>query len=165
MMTTTLKQIVCWQFYFYPSLIIWATYPNGYYVLMSARINPIPLHHLFILYLYMHFYSFLTFLLPFFFIPFRRPFLRFYFLSFLPSFLPPFFPSFQMCEVSVGSSAELEKMIELVFEKAINDTNFANLYAEMCVTLESRSRSWYVLFLNTHRVPPTQTISQHIISL
>ena len=50
-----------------------------------------------------------------------------------------------MCEVSVGSSAELEKMIELVFEKAINDTNFANLYAEMCVTLESRSKSWAFL--------------------
>ena len=41
-----------------------------------------------------------------------------------------------MCELPVGSSAELDKMIELVFEKAINDTNFANLYAEMCVTLE-----------------------------
>ena len=68
----------------------------------------------------------------------------------LPTFLPFLLLCslvHQMCEVSVGSSAELEKMIELVFEKAINDTNFANLYAEMCVTLENRSRSWYALFL------------------
>ena len=48
-------------------------------------------------------------------------------------------------------------MIELVFEKAINDTNFANLYAEMCVTLESRSRSWYVF-----TVSPRQSIHMFI---
>jgi hypothetical protein len=48
----------------------------------------------------------------------------------------------KMCEIPVGSSAELDKMIELVFEKAVLDTTFANLYAEMCVTLENRSRQW-----------------------
>jgi hypothetical protein len=48
----------------------------------------------------------------------------------------------KLCEISVGSSAELDKMIELVFEKANLDTSFANLYAEMCIKLAHKSNSW-----------------------
>ena len=51
----------------------------------------------------------------------------------------------KMCDIPVGTSAELDKMIELVFEKANLDTSFAHLYAEMCATLEVRSSRWAFL--------------------
>jgi hypothetical protein len=51
----------------------------------------------------------------------------------------------KMCEIPVGTSAELDKMIELVFEKANLDTSFAHLYAEMCAALEVRSSRWAFL--------------------
>ena len=51
----------------------------------------------------------------------------------------------KMCDIPVGTSSELDKMIQLVFEKANLDTSFAHLYAEMCAALELSSRRWAFL--------------------
>ena len=47
-----------------------------------------------------------------------------------------------LCEVRIDSSAMLQLLIELVFEKAVQEQNFANMYAEMCASLEKQSRFW-----------------------
>lgn len=51
----------------------------------------------------------------------------------------------KLCEVQVATWDHLEKLIELVFEKAIQEPNFANLYADMCMKLENQSRYWAFL--------------------
>jgi len=57
----------------------------------------------------------------------------------------------QLCEIPVDTNAMLDKLIELVFEKAIQEPNFSNLYAEMCSKLESQSRYWAFLQVFYHR--------------
>lgn len=47
----------------------------------------------------------------------------------------------KLCEIPILNNAMLDKMIQLIFEKAIRDINFANLYAEMCYTLEQGTKN------------------------
>jgi len=47
----------------------------------------------------------------------------------------------KLCEVQILNNAMLDRMIHLVFEKAIREINFANLYAEMCHTLEQGTKN------------------------
>lgn len=47
----------------------------------------------------------------------------------------------RLCEVQILNNAMLDRMILLVFEKAIREINFANLYAEMCHTLEQGTKN------------------------
>lgn len=47
----------------------------------------------------------------------------------------------KLCEVQILNNAMLDRMIQLVFEKAIREINFANLYAEMCHTLEQGTKN------------------------
>ena len=51
----------------------------------------------------------------------------------------------RICELEVGSSVELDKVVELVFEKATNDSNSAHLYATMCKALLDRDKPWSFL--------------------
>ena len=48
----------------------------------------------------------------------------------------------QLCQIPIGTNPMLDKLIELVFEKAVNEPNFANLYSDMCHALEKQSRHW-----------------------
>lgn len=48
----------------------------------------------------------------------------------------------KLCEIPVPTNALLDKLIELVYEKAIQEQYFANLYADMCAALEDQSRYW-----------------------
>jgi hypothetical protein len=50
-----------------------------------------------------------------------------------------------LCEMQIEDSAMLDRMIELVFEKAIYEQNFANMYADLGAALESHSRFWNFL--------------------
>jgi hypothetical protein len=56
----------------------------------------------------------------------------------------------KMCEIPIGTNALLDKLIELVFEKAIQEQSFSNLYADMCAALEKRSRYWAFLQIVYH---------------
>ena len=47
----------------------------------------------------------------------------------------------RLCEVQILNNAMLDRMIQLVFEKAIREISFANLYAEMCYTLEQGTKN------------------------
>jgi len=51
----------------------------------------------------------------------------------------------QLCEIPIDTNAMLDKLIQLVFEKAVQEPNFANLYAEMCAALDKESRYWAFL--------------------
>lgn len=51
----------------------------------------------------------------------------------------------QLCQIPIGTNAMLDKLIELVFEKAVNEPSFANLYSDMCQALENESRHWAFL--------------------
>jgi hypothetical protein len=63
----------------------------------------------------------------------------------------------QLCEVQIGSNAMLDKLICLVFDKAVLEPNFANLYAEMCQALENKSKYWPFLQV-AHNVDDDQYI-------
>lgn len=43
----------------------------------------------------------------------------------------------KLSEIQIQNSSMMEKFVRLVFEKAISEPNFANLYAEMCSILDS----------------------------
>jgi hypothetical protein len=51
----------------------------------------------------------------------------------------------KLCEVHIATNSLLDKLIELVHEKAIAEHYFANLYAEMCAALEKESKNWSFL--------------------
>jgi len=51
----------------------------------------------------------------------------------------------QLCEIPIDTNAMLDRLIYLVFEKAIQEPSFANLYADMCSSLENQSRYWAFL--------------------
>ena len=36
----------------------------------------------------------------------------------------------------------MDKLVSLVFEKAIQEPNFCNMYADMCVELQNQSKFW-----------------------
>jgi hypothetical protein len=48
-------------------------------------------------------------------------------------------------EIQIPSDAMLGTLIELVYDKAALEPNFANLYADMCKNLEEKSRYWSFL--------------------
>lgn len=45
----------------------------------------------------------------------------------------------QLADINILSSEMLERFTRLVFDKAVNEPNFANLYAEMCSILDSKN--------------------------
>ena len=51
----------------------------------------------------------------------------------------------QLCEISIATNAMLDKVISIIFQKAVLEPNFSNLYAEMCARLEKESRYWAFL--------------------
>ena len=58
----------------------------------------------------------------------------------------------QLCEIPIDTNAMLDKLIQLVFEKAVQEPNFANLYAEMCAALDNESRYWAFLQVTSIRI-------------
>eukprot|EP01041_Mallomonas_annulata_P005669 gene5669-11442_t len=50
-----------------------------------------------------------------------------------------------LCEIPIDTNSMLDRLVLLVFEKAIQEPSFANLYADMCSSLESESRHWAFL--------------------
>lgn len=57
----------------------------------------------------------------------------------------------KLCDIPIATNALLNKLIELVYEKAIQEQNFSNLYADMCSALERKSRYWSFLQVVYHR--------------
>jgi translation initiation factor 4G len=59
-------------------------------------------------------------------------------------------------DIPINTYTFLELLISKVFEKAVQEPNFANLYADMCVALEEKSACWgfvqvvYVKDANQH---------------
>jgi len=51
----------------------------------------------------------------------------------------------QLFEIQIGSDAMLGTLIDLVYDKAALEPNFANLYADMCKNLDEKSRYWSFL--------------------
>jgi hypothetical protein len=49
--------------------------------------------------------------------------------------------------LNISSRALLDCLVELIFEKAIYEQNFSNLYADLCSDLERQSSTWS--FINT----------------
>ena len=47
--------------------------------------------------------------------------------------------------IQIGSANMLDKLINLVFDKAVMEPNFANLYADICRNLNEKSRTWSFL--------------------
>ena len=60
---------------------------------------------------------------------------------------PQTFPKLtqQLCDMPLLNCTMLERLIHLVFEKAIQEPNFADLYAGMISSLESQGRYWSFL--------------------
>lgn len=50
--------------------------------------------------------------------------------------------SAKLCELTIDTNELLDLMIHKVFEKAVQEPSFANLYAGMCCTLEEKSTQW-----------------------
>jgi hypothetical protein len=48
----------------------------------------------------------------------------------------------KLSDLHINTFAKLDKFITLIFEKAIQEPNFAYMYAELCVSLEKASRNW-----------------------
>jgi hypothetical protein len=65
-------------------------------------------------------------------------------MSLLNKISPPTFEKLMMklCELQISTFGKLEKLISLIFEKAIQEPSFAHMYAELCVNLEKASRNW-----------------------
>lgn len=53
-----------------------------------------------------------------------------------------------MLTLNVQNIAQMSKVIELIFEKAVQEQGFANLYAELCAFLNARALHWafYTVF-------------------
>jgi len=47
-----------------------------------------------------------------------------------------------MLTLNVQNIAQMSKVIELIFEKAVQEQGFANLYAELCAFLNSKATHW-----------------------
>ena len=64
--------------------------------------------------------------------------------SILNKLTPQNFPKLtaQLFEIQIDSDAMLGTLIDLVYDKAALEPNFANLYADMCKNLEEKSRYW-----------------------
>jgi hypothetical protein len=50
--------------------------------------------------------------------------------------------SLAMLSLNITNIAELDKVIELIFEKAVQEQGFANLYAELCSYLNANAQQW-----------------------
>ena len=48
----------------------------------------------------------------------------------------------QLCDIPIQTNALLDKLVSMVFEKAISEPKFSNMYAEMCASLDSTSKFW-----------------------
>jgi len=51
----------------------------------------------------------------------------------------------KLCELNIGTEMELDKLIQLVFDKAVAEPSFSHLYANMSASLEASSRRWAFL--------------------
>lgn len=45
-------------------------------------------------------------------------------------------------ELELKNSAMLDKLVQLIFEKAVQEPNFSPVYAELCVTLKEEGKNW-----------------------
>ncbi|CAM9440592.1 unnamed protein product [Phaeothamnion confervicola] len=48
----------------------------------------------------------------------------------------------QMLDIPINSLEMLQKLVELVFEKALDEPSFVDMYADLCVRLNDHSGSW-----------------------
>jgi hypothetical protein len=48
----------------------------------------------------------------------------------------------QLKQIPIKNATLLDKLVSLVFEKAIQEPNFCNMYADMCVELQNQSKFW-----------------------
>ena len=63
----------------------------------------------------------------------------------------------QMCEIPISSYETLCKMIHLVYEKAIYEPTFGDMYAELCIRLSLKAKqNPFVQIIESDEEPPTE---------
>eukprot|EP01038_Epipyxis_sp_PR26KG_P006076 gene6076-8367_t len=67
--------------------------------------------------------------------------------------------SVQLLNLDVTNTAMLDKVIELIFEKAVQEMNFTHLYADLCSVINENGSKWIVYFTvrtvsNIEHAPP-----------